>query len=81
MTDKQITLDLIADVASPTEIVFIDGETSTQWLAPYDLRLTVSQTVGPNGYPEVNIIGEETNLRRFLAEKMPDVDDMIEDVR
>lgn len=40
MTDKQITLDLIADVASPTEIVFEDGETSTQWLAPYDLRLT-----------------------------------------
>lgn len=81
MTDKQITLDLIADVVSPTEIVFEDGETSTQWLAPYDLRLTVSLTSGPNGYPEVNIIGHEDDLRRFLAEKLPDVDDMIEDVR
>lgn len=81
MSEKQITLDLIADVASPTEIVFEDGETSTQWLAPYDLRLTVSQTVGPNGIPEVNIIGHEDDLRRFLAEKMPDTDGELEDVR
>ncbi|QZE57131.1 hypothetical protein MPK67_gp258 [Erwinia phage pEa_SNUABM_32] len=81
MSEKQITLDLIADVASPTEVVFEDGETSTQWLAPYDLRLTVSQTVGPNGDPEVNIIGHEDDLRRFLAEKLPDLDSKLEDVR
>lgn len=81
MSEKQITLDLIADVASPTEIVFEDGETSTQWLAPYDLRLSVSQNSGPNGYPEVNIIGHEDDLRRFLAEKLPDTDDTLEDVR
>ncbi|QZE56787.1 hypothetical protein pEaSNUABM20_00251 [Erwinia phage pEa_SNUABM_20] len=80
MAEKQIALDLIADVASPTEIVFEDGETSTEWLAPYDLRLTVLNASGPNGYPEVNIIGEEDNLRRFLAEKLPDVDDLVEDV-
>lgn len=81
MSEKQITLDLIADVASPTEIVFEDGETSTQWLAPYDLRLTVQLNSGPNGYPEVCIIGDEDNLRRFLSEKLPDTDDTLEDVR
>ena len=81
MSEKQITLDLIADVASPTEIIFEDGESSNDWLAPYDLRLTVTQHVGPNGYPEVAIIGHEDDLRRFLSEKMPDVDDLLEDVR
>jgi len=81
MSEKQITLDLIADVASPTEIVFEDGESSNDWLKPYDLRLTVTQTVGPNGYPEVAIIGHEDDLRRFLAEKLPDTDGELEDVR
>ncbi len=81
MAEKQVMLDLIADVASRTELVFEDGETSTEWLAPYDLRLTVLKPVGCNGYPEVAIIGEEDNLRRFLAEKLPDADDELDDVR
>ncbi|QZE60166.1 hypothetical protein pEaSNUABM35_00249 [Erwinia phage pEa_SNUABM_35] len=67
MSEKQIIIDVIADVASPTEVVFEDGESSNQWLAPFDLRLTVAQACGPAGVPEVNIIGDEDNLRRFLA--------------
>lgn len=80
MSEKQIIIDVIADVASPTEVVFEDGESSTQWLAPFDLRLTVAQACGPAGVPEVNIIGDEDNLRRFLAANDQFVDAEIVDV-
>lgn len=79
--EKQLTIDLIADVASTTEVIFEDGQTSTEWLTPYNLRLNVSMTVGPNGIPEVNIIGQEDDLNRFLDEQMPDVDRDFDDVR
>lgn len=69
MAEKQVVLDLIADVVSPTEVIFEDGQSSNDWLAPYDLRLTVSLHNGPNGYPEVNIIGDEDNLKRFLSDQ------------
>lgn len=71
MTDKKVVIDLVADVASPTEVVFEDGQKSSEWLAPYDLRLNVTQAVGPNGYPEVEIIGDDANLIKFFDEQMP----------
>lgn len=79
MAEKQVMLDLIADVASRTEVVFEDGQSSNDWLAPYDLRLTVTQPSGPNGYPEVVIIGDEENLARFLSEQ--DLEGSVEEVR
>lgn len=79
MAEKQVVLDLIADVASPTEVIFEDGQSSNEWLAPYDLRLTVSQHTGPNGYPEVNIIGDEDDLKRFLSEQ--DLEGSVEEVK
>ena len=79
MTDKQVVLDLIADVASPTEVIFEDGQSSNEWLAPYDLRLTVLNPRGPNGYQEVNIIGDTDNLNRFLSDQ--DLEGSVEEVK
>lgn len=72
--EVKVTTDLVADVASPTEIIFEDGESSTQWLAPYDLRLNVANVSGPNGLPEVEIIGQRENVLRFFDEQLPDMD-------
>lgn len=80
MAEKQITVDLDVDVASREEIIFEDGQSSNEWLAPYDLRLTVQDVVGLQGMPTVIIIGHEDDLLRFLEEQLPDVERSLEDV-
>ncbi|QYW03216.1 hypothetical protein pEaSNUABM14_00257 [Erwinia phage pEa_SNUABM_14] len=72
--DVKVTIDLVADFVSRTEVVFEDGQSSNDWLAPYDLRLNVTEPQGPNGYPEVEIVGQRDNVLRFFDEQMPDSD-------